>query len=309
MLRFGDRTEEQWLETVNGDRYIRKVTLVGLVVNLLLSAFKFIAGILGMSQAMVADAVHSLSDTITDIAVIIGSYFWSSPPDKEHPHGHRRIETLVASFIGVMIISASIGIAWQAITTLKSEDSKVPGLIALTAAVVSLLCKEVLYRWTARVGKQLRSAALTANAWHHRQDAISSIPVFFAIGGAIVLPNWNFLDNIGAALVSVMILHAGAQILWRGIKEFLDEGASEAAYQEIKDIVYQNQSVIQVHKIRTRYVATNLHVDMHVVVNGSISVRQGHDIATDIKKRLLRDGPDIVDVIVHIEPTEEAIEE
>lgn len=308
MALLGEKENVGWLFSSTADRTIRRVTFVGLVLNLFLSALKMVAGMIGSSQAMVADAVHSLSDTITDLAVLIGSFFWSSPPDEDHPHGHRRLETLVASFIGIMVIAAGIGIGWQAITTLRAQDASAPGMIALVAAVVSIVCKEALYRWTAQVGKKVRSSALTANAWHHRQDAFSSVPVLFAIAGSILLPDWTFLDNLGAALVSIMILYMGLRILWDGLREFMDEGASRAVYQEIKDIVYKNSSVIQVHDIRTRYVATNLHVDMHVVVDGSITVREGHQIASDIKRRLLKDGPDVVDVIVHIEPTEKAID-
>lgn len=292
-----------------GEKYVRKVTWTGLVVNLLLSGFKFMAGVYGASQAVVADAIHSLSDSTTDIAVIAGSYYWSKPPDDGHPYGHRRIETLVTVFIGFVLFFAGMGIAWEALESLKEKHSGSPGLIALLAAGVSMVCKEILYRWTALAGKKVKSPALIANAWHHRLDAISSIPALIAVGGAILMPSWKFLDYVGAVIVSVLIMHAGIRIIWPGMKEFVDTGASKETCEEIKNIALKNKEVRQVHGIRTRYIGASLQVDLHVVVDGSITVLEGHNIAGAVKNQILSEGSDVADVLIHIEPYEKTVYE
>jgi cation diffusion facilitator family transporter len=287
--------------------YVRKVTGIGLAANLLLSALKFAAGVVGNSQAVVADAVHSLSDSTTDIAILIGSHYWSSPPDEDHPHGHGRVETLVTTFIGAVILAAGVGIGWEALTTIQERPSAPPGWIAFWAALASVVCKEVLYRWTAAAGRRVKSAALATNAWHHQLDALSSVPVLIAVGAAIVFPSWTFLDHLGAAVVSLIILRASVEIIWTGLREFVDTGASAAVREKILAIASENDSVIQAHAVRTRYVNRNLHVDMHVVVDGSITVLEGHEIAHDIEQSLLQRGPDIADVVVHIEPDGDAV--
>ena len=282
--------------------YIRKVTLAGLIVNLLLFGFKLVAGIVGASQAVVADAVHSLSDCTTDLAIIVGAHYWSQPADKNHPYGHARLETLVTIIIGVVLLGAALGLGWNAIETLHEKPSKPPGLIALIAAAVSILCKEGLYRWTARAGRRVKSAALTANAWHQRTDAVSSVPVVLAVGAAVVVPKWTFLDHVGAIIVSLFIFHAALKIIWPGIQELIDSGAPAETYEKIRAIALQNSRVREVHKIRTRYVSQSLHVDLHVLVDGQLTVSEGHYIAGDVKGRILTEGPDVVDVVVHVEP-------
>ena len=291
------------------EKQVRKVTWIGLFLNLFLSALKFAAGVFGRSQALVADAIHSLTDTTSDIAVIAGSHYWSRPPDEDHPYGHRRLETLVSIFIGIMLAAAGAGIGWEAISSLHEKHASQPGWIALAAAFVSIVSKEIIYRWTASVGRQLKSSALAANAWHHRTDAISSIPVFVAVGGALIFPSWSFLDLVGAAIVSIFILHAAFKIVWPGISELIDVGAPEEIQTRIKACAQKNSEVLEVHAIRTRYISTSIQVDLHIVVDGSMPVRQGHDIADDVRDCLINEIPDIVDVIVHVDPPEAALNE
>ena len=290
-------------QTAGHGTTVRKVTWIGLVLNVILSVLKFTAGILGHSQVLIADAVHSLSDCLTDVAVIAGSHYWSKPPDQDHPYGHKRLETLVTIFIGVMLLSAGSGIGWRAIVTLHDRNVLLhPGWIALAAAAVSMISKEALYRWTVSKGKQIKSPALTANAWHHRMDAITSIPAFFAVGGAMLFPAWTFLDHVGAVFVSILIMQAAFQIIWPRMKEILDVGAPQEMHEKIKNVSFQNTQVKEIHNIRTRYMSTSLQVDMHVLVDGFISVHDGHDIASDVKRRVINQVSDIVDVVVHIEP-------
>ena len=289
------------------EKQVRKVTWIGLFLNLFLSALKFAAGVFGRSQALVADAIHSLTDTTSDIAVIAGSHYWSRPPDESHPYGHRRLETLVSIFIGIMLAAAGAGIGWEAISSLHEKQTSQPGWIALAAAFVSIVSKEIIYRWTASVGRQLKSSALAANAWHHRTDAISSLPVFVAVGGALIFPSWSFLDRVGAAIVSIFILHAAIKIIWPGISELIDAGAPEEIQTKIEACAQKNNAVLEVHAIRTRYISTSIQVDLHIVVDGSMTVRQGHDIADDVRDCLIDEIPDVVDVIVHVDPPEARI--
>ena len=291
------------------EKIVRKVTWVGLWVNLFLAAIKFTAGIYGRSQALVADAIHSLTDLTTDIAVIAGSHYWSRPPDENHPYGHRRLETLVTVFIGVVLIAAGIGIGWKAISALQEKHASPPGWIAVAAALASIVCKESIYRWTAMTGRRLKSAALAANAWHHRTDAFSSIPVLIAVAGARVFPSWSFLDHLGAVVVSMFILHASIKIIWPGLSELIDVGAPKETRKKIRDIALKNEGVLQVHDIRTRYISSSIQVDLHIVVDGLITVRQGHDIADDVKARIIDRIPEVLDVIVHVDPPERAARE
>jgi cation diffusion facilitator family transporter len=288
---------------------VRRVTWAGLLINLFLAAIKFIAGIYGRSQALVADAIHSLTDLTTDIAVIAGSHYWSRPPDENHPYGHRRLETLVTVFIGIVLIAAGIGIGWKAISALQEKHAAPPGWIAVFAALASIVCKEGIYRWTAITGRRVKSAALAANAWHHRTDALSSIPVLIAVAGARVFPSWSFLDHLGAAVVSIFILHASTKIIWPAISELIDVGAPTETGKKIGDIALKNEGVLQVHDIRTRYISSSILVDLHIVVEGLISVREGHDIADDVKARIIDAIPEVLDVIVHVDPPERAIRE
>lgn len=283
-------------------REVKLVTWVGMVINILLSAFKVAAGTIGASQAVVADGVHSLSDMTTDLAVLIGVRYWSAPPDESHPHGHRRIETVITFLIGLVLAAVAVGISYNAIVTIGVEHKKTPDLIALAAALASIVSKEAIYQWTRLVGRKVRSPALIANAWHHRSDALSSIPAAAAVGGAIYNPKWYYLDHIGAVLVSFFILHAAWKIAWPALKELTDHGAPEDVSNRIKEICMSTDGVITIHKMRTRRIGPGLQVDLHIQVKESLSVREGHEISERVKMRLKRDGPDVVDVITHLEP-------
>lgn len=278
------------------------MTLCGLIANLGLSALKLTVGILGSSQAVVADGVHSLSDITTDIAVLWGVRYWSAPPDPDHPYGHRRIETVISAGIGLLLGAVGVGIAYQALRTVRRPDVEAPALIALAGAVVSIVGKEALYRWTAAVGRRVRSSALLANAWHHRSDAISSIPVAAAVVVASVRPAWAFIDHIGALVVSVFILYAAWRIVWPAFGELVDAGAGAQVRKDIERLAGRHEQVCYVHAVRTRRHGAGLHVDLHIGVDGGMSVRRGHAVSEEVKQRLLAEGPDVVDVVVHLEP-------
>ncbi len=280
----------------------RKVTVWGLVVNLLLSIFKFLIGLISGSQALIADSVHSLSDSATDVAVLVGAPYWSAPADRSHPHGHGRIETLITALIGVMLALVGIGLGYHALATIGQPKDSIPGWSAFIAALVSIGSKEALYRWNRRVGLQLRSSALVANAWHHRSDGLSSVPVAVAVLGEHIYPAWHFLDPVAALLVSILIFHAAYRIVRPALEQLCDVGVETETYHEILDLAREIDGVRTVHALRSRNVGSGWQVDLHVQVDAELTVQEGHDIAGRVKQHLLEKGTEIVDVLVHIEP-------
>ncbi len=281
---------------------IRSVTIVGLIVNLVLSIIKFVAGFFGHSRAVIADAVHSLSDCTTDMAVLIGSHYWLSPPDDDHQYGHGRIETIVTLFIGLVLLAAGIGLGWNSVSNIHEKHSSTPGWIAVLAAAISIITKEILYRWTIKAGRRLKSSSLSANAWHHRSDALSSIPTLLAVTGSILLPSWSFLDHMGAIIVSIFIIQAAIKIIWPGLKEFIDAAAPPEVCDEIISTCMGFEEVRQVHKLRTRYVGVGIQVDIHIEVDGNLTITEGHAISGKVKYKVLENVSDVMDVLIHIEP-------
>ena len=303
-----DSTEVDALSTKPGHvKGVSHATWIGLIVNILLSALKMAGGVIGSSQAIIADGVHSLSDSSTDIAILIGVRFWSRPPDESHPYGHRRIEAVVTVFIGLVLVAVAAGLVYNALVTFQEPHPKAPGRIAICASLISIVSKEVLYRWTAAIGRRLKSRALLANAWHHRSDAFSSIPAGIAVTIALFYPSLRFLDHLAAVVVSFFILRAAWTIVSPALKELVDCGASRKDCEKIQAISLAIPGVRSVHALRTRYVGPGLMVDLHVLVDPGITVWQGHNIAGEVKHRLLSEGPDIIDVIVHLEPDEEPV--
>jgi len=282
---------------------VQRVTVWGLIVNLVLSGLKFLAGIFGNSQALIADAVHSLSDSVTDVAVLIGAPRWSAPADDHHPYGHGRIETIITFMIGVVLAGVGIGLVFNALNTLDGHESEAPGWIAFVVACISMVSKEILYRYNITVGRKVKSTALLANAWHHRSDGLSSLPVALVVLGTRIQPEWTFLDHIGAMIVSVFILQAAWKIIWPALNQLSDAGATEEEREKLYTLVMRIAEVKDVHKIRTRNIGSGLQVDLHVKVDDNLTVREGHDISHIVKDCLLNDGPDVVDVLVHIEPS------
>ena len=284
---------------------VRTITTFSLISNLLLSAFKFIVGILGSSQVVIADAVHSLSDSATDLIIIFGVKIWTAPPDEKHPYGHQKIEALVSSIIGLTLFAVAIGIGYDAISdfhNIKPDNSKSALWLAITAPFISIIAKEFLFRWNYKVGKQIKSSALIANAWEHRSDAISSVAAVLAIGAIIIDPRLAFLDNVGAIIVAVFIIKVAWDIISPAISEFIDSGASEKTKKEILDIVINIDKVKDTHAIRTRKTGDSIFLDLHVLVDGNMSVTESHGITEKIQTQLMAKIPEIIDVVVHIEP-------
>lgn len=282
----------------------RNITAIGLVVNLLLSGVKFFLGIIGHSQAVVADAIHSLSDMGTDLLVLVGLKFWSAPADERHPYGHQRIETVITLLISAILAAVAFGLGWREIKHLGGEPHGPPLTIALFGPLFSIFAKELLFRRTRRVGKQIHSSALIANAWHHRSDALSSIPALVAVAAAAANPQWAFLDSIGALIVSILILKVAWDIASPALSELMDHGACKEDLQKMNTLAKSVDGVRSIHRLRTRRVGSGWFVDLHVEVDPEMTVRESHDIATAVQFKLLEDGPSVADVTVHIEPDE-----
>ena len=281
---------------------VRRISWIGLAVNLFLSLLKFTVGFLGNSQAVIADAVHSLSDMSTDLAVIFGVKYWSAPADEDHPYGHWRIETIVTAVIGISLTIVALGIGYNSLSTMREVQVVQPGWIALVGVVVSIVLKEGLYHRTLAVGKQTKSSAVTANAWHHRSDAISSIPALIAVAAAALHPGLAFLDRVGALIVSLIILKVSWEILRPVFSELTECGAPRKDREKIKSIAMGIKGVQQVHAVRTRKMGAGIFVDLHVLVDGNMSVRKGHRISHEVKRELMEKGPEILDAVVHLEP-------
>jgi cation diffusion facilitator family transporter len=283
---------------------VRRVTIWGLILNIVLTVLKIVIGYFGGSTSVVADGVHSLSDCSTDVAVIVGVKYWDKAPDDDHPYGHRRIEAMTSVFIGIVLGLVGILLIYNAMLKLHSQQFLVPEWSAFIIAIISIVTKEILYRWTKIKSEELKSNALKANAWHHRSDAISSIPVAIAIGFTKYDPSWKMLDPIASIAVSAFILNAAYTIVWPSLCELSDSGASEAKLKDIEKLVSSVEGIQSIHALRTRYQGNGLYVDLHIQVDPDITVKEGHDIAAKAKYLLIEQGPDIKDVLVHVEPGE-----
>ena len=285
-------------------REVRRVTFWGLVIGAGLTACELTAGLLAHSQVVVADAIHSISDLTTDAVVLLGVRYWSAPADSSHPYGHGRIETMITALIGLSLLLVAVGIGYNAITSYRKPDVAPPGWVAFWAATAVIIVKEALYHWANRVGHRVRSSALIAKAWHYRSDALSSVPAAIAVVVATVAPSWSFVDHIGALVVSVFILHASWKIMHPALLELADQGGGEQMRAQIQQCVLGHGKVCSTHAIRSRRVGSGVLVDLHVIVDGAMTVREGHDITKEIKSHLMQCSPEVVDVLVHVEPCE-----
>ncbi len=285
------------------------VTYVGLAVNIVLSAVKIGFGILGNSAAVIADGVHSLSDLITDFAIIFGAKVWMSPADHNHHYGHQRLESFVSLTIGIVLALAGLGIAYDAATSIgKPRAEAVGSILVLVIMIASILSKELLYIWTKKKAQSLKSSAVEANAWDHRSDAISSIPVALAVGISLWRPEYAVVDLWGAIIVACFILYAAWKICVPAIQTLLDMGADEATHARIQNFVLSLPDVKGVHRLRSRFLGQALSIDMHVQVDGSMSLNQANIIAHAVEDALYTDEAtaqietEICDAIIHIDP-------
>ncbi len=285
-------------------REIRKVTLIGSAIDLLLAILKLLFGWLGQSQALIADGIHSLSDLVTDVMVIYAAKHASKEADQGHPYGHGRFETIATILLGGTLILVAIGIAWDATLRLFEPTSLLsPGWLALSIAALSVILKEAIYQYTARAAKRLRSRMLHANAWHSRTDAISSIFVIIGISGAML--GLNYLDAIAAIAVAIMIAKVGADLVWQSAQELTDAALDQAQVKAIEKCITNIRSVCNLHMLRTRRMGGDALVDVHIQVEPYLSVSEGHQISEVVRTTLISQFDEINDVMVHIDPEDD----
>ncbi len=292
------------------EKEIFRVTIWGGIINVVLLVVKFAAGIFGHSAAMIADAVHSLTDFATDVVVLIFVHLGNKPADRDHDYGHGKYETLATAIIGtsllavgVLIFCSGAGKTWRVI---QGEMLPSPGKVALVAAVASIVLKEWAYRFTVKVGKRCQSEAVVANAWHHRSDALSSVGTMIGIGGAILLGNrWTVLDPLASIVVSVFIVRAAWQLMMESMKELTEASLSDEDEAVIMHIAASEPGVSEVHNLRTRRVGNRIAIEMHARMLGSTPLVEAHLHATAIEHRIKEHfGPDTL-VSIHLEPVKE----
>lgn len=293
------------------EKEIYKVTVIGGFANAVLVIFKFVAGILANSAAMFADAVHSLSDFITDVIVLVFVKISNRPKDKSHDYGHGKFETLATLIIGIALLSVGVMIFYNGAVEIYGnvwlgERLESPGMLAFWAAVVSILIKEIVYQYTVRKGKKLNSQVVVANAWHHRSDALSSVGTALGIGGAIFLgEKWRILDPIAAVVVSVFILSMATKLFIRSLNELLEKSLPDEVENEIVAITESFAMVKNVHDIRTRGIGNNIAIEMHVLMDGSLTLKETHDTTEAIEEKLREKFGGNTHIAIHVEPVEE----
>ena len=289
------------------EKQIYKVTLMGSVGNLALLIFKLIAGVVGHSSAMIADAVHSLSDFVTDIVVLIFVRISVKPQDASHDYGHGKFETIATFLVGLALMMAAVGIIVPGVQKLilwwNGADLAAPGWIALWAALVSIAVKELLYQMTVRKGKALNSQLMVANAWHHRSDALSSVGAAIGIGGAIWLgQRWTMLDPLASVVVGLMLIKVVWDLLKTSMNELAEGSLSEETEQEIMEIITAVPGIQQPHNLRTRRIGNHIAIEAHIRMDGNLSLNEAHEQATAVERKLKARFGSSTYVSIHMEP-------
>ena len=295
------------------NKEIYKVTLVGGVVNVILLLFKFVAGILGHSAAMVADAVHSLSDFVTDVIVIVFVHISGKPKDKSHDYGHGKYETLAMTIIGVALLAVAIvaiGIVYGGVTKiinwLNGEELQAPGMLALWAALLSVVLKEGVYRYSMIEARKLQSQAVEANAWHHRSDALSSVGTAIGIGGAIFLgQRWTVLDPVASVIVGLFIVKVAIFLLRDGIGDLMEQSLPDEVEAEILQLAGSVDGVCNPHSLCTRRIGNHYAIELHILMDGNITLCEAHDKASEVEDLLRQHYGNETHIAVHVEPKED----
>lgn len=285
----------------------RGVTWLGLVSNLVLAGGKIGAGLLFGSQAILADGVHSLTDLASDVAVLIGLRYGDRPADPSHPYGHRRMHTLAAMFIGLVLLGLAWEIGYRAVLSLRDvHRTTITGPWPLVLALVTIPVKEFLYQLTVRIGRKTDNPAVIANAWHHRTDAMSSLAAAGGIAGAMFLgKHWSVLDPMMAGVIAAFLVMASAKLIWSSGSELIDRAPGEKTMARIAEIVLRTPGVKTYHAIRARKLGGQVEMDVHVMVDPNLTVREGHDIASNVRRRIRMAETNVQQVIVHVEPDEQ----
>ena len=278
------------------------VTLIGVVANAVLIVFKLAGGTLGQSQALIADAAHSVSDLFTDVVVLVGLKAGRKAADQDHPFGHARIETLSSSVVGIFLIGAALYIGTEAALSIYRHTESHPTWLAVGVAALSIIVKEVLYRYTVLVGRRIKSPVVMANAWHHRSDALSSVAVLLGVGAARIHPGWHMLDAYAALIVSLLILKVGVEIIWRSVQELTDTAPPSDTLDKIGRCIRGVDGVLGHHDLKVRTSGGLYQMEAHIVVDGSLTVIEGHGIAKSVELCLKDEIEDLNQVIIHVDP-------
>ena len=283
----------------------KSVTLIGALVNGLLILVKFLAGIFGQSQALIADAVHSISDLFTDAVVLLGLKIGQKEPDEEHHFGHARIETLASAIVGLALIATALYLGIDASLNIYNHAEYHPTGLALIGAGISIAFKEGLYHYTVRTGKRIKSQLIVANAWHHRSDAFSSVAVLLGVAGTLVNPSWHILDSFAALLVSFFIVKVGLDILRDSLREFTDTAPQPETLNKISGCIQNVEGVFDMHDLRVRTAGGSYQMETHIVVDGQLTVIEGHRIAKLVESCLVEEIENLDRVIIHVDPASE----
>ena len=280
----------------------RSVTLIGALVNGLLILIKFTAGIFGQSQALIADAVHSVSDLFTDAVVLFGLRIGQKAPDEEHQFGHARIETLASAIVGLALIATALYLGIEASLNIYNHTEYHPTGLALIGAGISIAFKEALYHYTVHTGRRIKSQLVVANAWHHRSDAFSSVAVLLGVAGTLINPSWHILDSFAALLVSFFIIKVGLDIFRNSLREFTDTAPHQEILNKISDCIRSVEGVFDMHDLRVRTSGGLYQMETHIVVDGQLTVTEGHGIAKTVESCLTEEFEDLDRVIIHVDP-------
>ena len=283
-------------------RMVRRVTLAGILANVLIAAAKAVAGVMSSSQALVADAVHSASDLVTDLVVVFSVRYWVAPADEDHPYGHGKIEALVTLVISAALVFAAWELASNAVMSLvRGNSDATPGVVALAVALGSVVLKEIVFVATRAVARRVKSTALEANAWHHRSDALSSIPVAAAVAVVWLFPSLWWVDAVGALVVSAFVLHVAWKLAKPALQELTDAQIGSKA-DAVAAVARGVAGVKGVHKPRARRYGSSFQADIHIQVDGGLSVAEGHAIGHAVKEAVVNADLDVDDIVVHVEP-------
>ena len=282
---------------------IRKLSLVGIIGNVFLSAFKFIAGIMGNSSAMVSDAVHSLSDVFATFIAFLGVRFGRREADASHPYGHERIESLAVIVLGLILLVTGVGIGWVGLEKILAgnyESLPIPGMIALVAAIVSIAVKEGMFWYTRHWALVIRSSAFEADAWHHRSDAMSSIGALVGVGGSML--GYPVLDPIASVVICLFILKQGISIIYDALKKMLDTSCGEQFEKEVRQLVDAENQVERIDMLRTRMFGDKVYIDMEIAIDGSMQLTDAHAIAERVHDDIEHAFPEVKHVMIHVNP-------
>lgn len=286
---------------IQNERYwqARKVTLFGVMANCFLGVIKLIGGYFFYSHALIADGIHSLSDLISDFMVLFASKYGSIDADDSHPYGHQRIETVATLFLSILLIAAGLAILWDALRFIIEHEAQIPLWQSIPIITCSILLNEGLFHYTRFIGIKINSSLITANAWHHRADAASSLVVLIGIIGSML--GFVLLDAIAAIIVGVMVIKVGGAYVWHSLRELVDTGVNHELLKQIENTITQVDGVIKIHQLRSRFMSNDVLIDVHIIVSPKISVSEGHYIAQHVHHALVNSVENVKDVVVHVD--------